>query len=156
MDTLQILTNQLKKIPDLVDDDNQIKKNLVAHKINHNDPNLIDLIFDNTTLKAKFFQRVGRAYILKKDLLIEFILSKNYLPDSYTKYPNKIGLNLGSSPGRGSVVLDFPFKDCLLEGGQSKQESQRDEIFFNQILAQDEITQLREPKVLSCHPPPPR
>jgi adenine-specific DNA-methyltransferase len=36
-----------------------------------------------------------------------------------------------------------------LEGGQSKEEQKREEIFFNEILAQDEITQLLEPKVLT-------
>ncbi|HNY45022.1 MAG TPA: site-specific DNA-methyltransferase, partial [Bacteroidales bacterium] len=42
-----------------------------------------------------------------------------------------------------------PFKDCILEGGQSREEDKREEIFFNEILAQDEITQLFEPKVLT-------
>lgn len=43
----------------------------------------------------------------------------------------------------------WPFKDCVLEGGQSKEEEKREEIFFNEVLAQDEITQLLEPKVLT-------
>src|SRR5690606_26759021 len=34
-------------------------------------------------------------------------------------------------------------------GGQSREEDKREEIFFNEILAQDEITQLLEPKVLT-------
>ena len=36
-----------------------------------------------------------------------------------------------------------------MEGGQSREEDKREEIFFNEILAQDEITQLLEPKVLT-------
>jgi adenine-specific DNA-methyltransferase len=47
------------------------------------------------------------------------------------------------------VALVWPFKDCILEGGQSREEDKREEIFFNEILAQDEITQLLEPKVLT-------
>jgi adenine-specific DNA-methyltransferase len=47
------------------------------------------------------------------------------------------------------VALVWPFKDCILEGGQSREEQSRDEIFFNEVLAQDEITQLFEPKVLT-------
>ncbi|WP_169310291.1 site-specific DNA-methyltransferase [Flexistipes sinusarabici] len=43
----------------------------------------------------------------------------------------------------------WPFKDCILEGGQSREEQKREEIFFNETLAQDEITQLLEPKVLT-------
>ncbi len=37
----------------------------------------------------------------------------------------------------------------MLEGGQSSEEGRREEIFFNETLAQDEITQLLEPKVLT-------
>lgn len=47
------------------------------------------------------------------------------------------------------MALVWPFKDCFLEGGQSREEDKREEIFFNEILAQDEITQLLEPKVLT-------
>ncbi|MBK8082221.1 MAG: hypothetical protein IPK25_19280 [Saprospiraceae bacterium] len=36
-----------------------------------------------------------------------------------------------------------------MEGGQSREEDKREEIFFNETLAQDEITQLLEPKVLT-------
>jgi adenine-specific DNA-methyltransferase len=50
---------------------------------------------------------------------------------------------------RNEVALVWPFKDCILEGGQSREEQKREEIFFNEILAQDEITQLLEPKVLT-------
>ena len=43
----------------------------------------------------------------------------------------------------------WPYKDCILEGGKSCEEQKRNEIFFNELLAQDEITQLLEPKVLT-------
>ncbi len=36
-----------------------------------------------------------------------------------------------------------------MEGGQSREEDKREEIFFNETFAQDEITQLLEPKVLT-------
>jgi adenine-specific DNA-methyltransferase len=41
------------------------------------------------------------------------------------------------------VVLSFPFKDCVLEGGQSKDDEKRKEIFFNEVLAKDEINHYR-------------
>ncbi|MCF7859339.1 MAG: site-specific DNA-methyltransferase [Candidatus Cloacimonetes bacterium] len=76
---------------------------------------------------------------------------KNYLNDSYTQYKNKVGLTIGGKylKQRNEVSLVWPFKDCILEGGQSSEEQKRDEIFFNEILAQDEITQLLESKVLT-------
>ena len=43
----------------------------------------------------------------------------------------------------------FPHKDCILEGGQEKEDTKRDEIFYNTILAPDEIDRLREQKVLT-------
>jgi adenine-specific DNA-methyltransferase len=50
---------------------------------------------------------------------------------------------------RGDVALVWPYKDCVLEGGQTKEEEKRHEIFFNEVLAQDEINRLLDPKVLT-------
>lgn len=47
------------------------------------------------------------------------------------------------------VVLSWPYKDCILEGGQTKEDTKRNEIFWNEILAPDEINRLTEPKVLT-------
>lgn len=76
---------------------------------------------------------------------------KNYLNDSFTAYKNKIGLTIDGKflNQRNEVALVWPYKDCVLEGGQSREEQSREEIFFNQTLAQDEITQLLDPKVLT-------
>jgi adenine-specific DNA-methyltransferase len=46
------------------------------------------------------------------------------------------------------VVLSFPYKDCVLEGGQTKDDQKRDEIFYNITLARDEVDRLQYPKVL--------
>ena len=50
---------------------------------------------------------------------------------------------------RGEVALVWPYKDCVLEGGQTKEDQKQTEIFFNEILAPDEINQMFEPKVLT-------
>ena len=50
---------------------------------------------------------------------------------------------------RGEVSLVWSYKDCVLEGGQTKEEEKRKEIFFNEILAQDEINRMFDPKVLT-------
>jgi adenine-specific DNA-methyltransferase len=75
---------------------------------------------------------------------------KNYLNNSYTAYKNKVGLTIDDKylSQRNEIALVWPFKDCVLEGGQSSEENKREEIFFNETLAQDEITQLLEPKIL--------
>ena len=46
-------------------------------------------------------------------------------------------------------MLVWPYKDCVLEGGQTKEEEKRKEILFNEILAQDEINRMFDPKVLT-------
>ena len=73
------------------------------------------------------------------------------MPTSYTQFRNKIGLNIGGKflRERGEVSLVWPYKDCVLEGGQTKDEEKRKEIFFNETLAQDEINQMFTPKVLT-------
>jgi adenine-specific DNA-methyltransferase len=73
------------------------------------------------------------------------------LNNSYTAYKNKVGLNIDGKylKQRNEVALVWPFKDCILEGGQSREEDKREEIFFNETLAQDEINQLLEPKVFT-------
>lgn len=46
-----------------------------------------------------------------------------------------------------SVELVFPYKDCVLEGGQTKEDQKRQEIFYNELLAPDDIDRLLYPKV---------
>ena len=50
---------------------------------------------------------------------------------------------------RGEVALVWPYKDCVLEGGQTRDEEKRQEIFFNELLAPDEINRMLDPKVLT-------
>ncbi len=71
------------------------------------------------------------------------------MPDSYTAFKNKIGLTKDDEfiKEKKEVVLSWPYKDCVLEGGQTKEDAARDEIFWNQILAPDEISRLLDPKV---------
>lgn len=71
----------------------------------------------------------------------------------YTKYGNKIGL-FSNSKGSfikndTSVVLNFPFKDAVLEGGMSKEDKGREERFLHVELDSKDIDTLEEPKVLS-------
>lgn len=81
----------------------------------------------------------------------QFIGAKDFLPDSFTSYKNKIGLTDGEHfiSTNKSVVLDFPYKDCILEGGQTKDDTKRKEIFFNETLAPDEIDILLKPKLFT-------
>ncbi len=151
MQTYQVLIKTLCQNPNFVSENGTLKKWLVLNKAQNFDEELIELLIENEELRNKFFISVKNSLIFKQDLFVQFLEQKNYLNDSYTQYKNKIGLTIDDRTlqQRNQVALIWPFKDCILEGGQSRDEEKRAEIFFNEILAQDEITQLLEPKVLT-------
>ena len=151
MKLYETLEQQLKKEPNFVTDNGELKKWVVLNKAQNFDEEIIGLLLDNAELKDKFFVNVKGTLVFKQNLFVQFLEQKNYLNDSYTQYKNKVGLTIDGKflKQRNEVALVWPFKDCILEGGQSREEDKREEIFFNEILAQDEITQLLEPKVLT-------
>lgn len=151
MKLYETLENTLKKEPNFVTDNGEIKKWVVINKAQNFDEELIGLLLEDKDLNEKFFFEVKGVTIFNQALFIQFLEQKNYLNDSYTAYKNKVGLTIDGKylKQRNEVALVWPFKDCVLEGGQSREEDAREEIFFNEVLAQDEINQLLEPKVLT-------
>lgn len=151
MNFYQTLENTLRKEPNYVTDNGELKKWVIINKAQNYDDELIELLLKDEILKQKFFKPIAGALVFNQHLFIQFLEQKNFLNDSYTQYKNKVGLTIDGKylKQRNEVALVWPFKDCVLEGGQSREEDKREEIFFNEILAQDEITQLLEPKVLT-------
>ncbi len=151
MKLYQTLKQALTKEQNYISDDGELKKWVIINKAQNCDAELISLLLDENDLKTEFFISVKDVLVFNQSFFIQFLEQKNYLNDSYTQYKNKVGLTIdGKYPKqRNEVALVWPFKDCVLEGGQSREEDKREEIFFNEILAQDEITQLLEPKVLT-------
>lgn len=151
MKQYETLEKTLKKEPNFVTDNGEIKKWVIISKAQNHDIELISLLLDDDELKEKFFIKVKDVLVFNQALFVQFMEQKNYLNDSYTAYKNKVGLTIDGKylKQRNEVALVWPFKDCVLEGGQSREEDKREEIFFNETLAQDEITQLLEPKVLT-------
>lgn len=145
------LREVLQQEPNFVSDGGEVKKWVVLNKAQSCDPELISLLLQNKDLQAYFFNQINDVTVFNQQLFVQFLEQKNYLNDSYTRFKNKVGLTIGGTylKQRNEVALVWPFKDCILEGGQSREEDRREEIFFNEILAQDEITQLLEPKVIT-------
>ncbi len=88
--------------------------------------------------------------IFKLNQFVELFTYKQYWEDSYTKFSNKIGLTAGGKfiDETADVVLDFPFKDCVLKAGMSKEDAKdSDEAFLNEVIAKTEIDTLLEPKI---------
>lgn len=71
----------------------------------------------------------------------------------YTRYSNKIGL-VNNATGSfinnaPEVVLNYPFKDTVLEAGMSKEDSGREERFLHIEIDKKDIDTLEDPKVLT-------
>ena len=113
---------------------------------------LIAKLLSHDGLKHNFFTEVEGVLVFDKVKFQKFVMNKRFLPDSYTSFKNKVGLTNEDgdflSESR-EVVLSWPYKDCVLEGGQTKEDVKRNEVFWNEILAPDEINRLTEPKVLT-------
>ena len=113
---------------------------------------LIAKLLSHDGLKRNFFTEVEGVLVFDKVKFQKFVMNKRFLPDSYTSFKNKVGLTNEDgdflSESR-EVVLSWPYKDCVLEGGQTKEDVKRNEVFWNEILAPDEINRLTEPKVLT-------
>jgi adenine-specific DNA-methyltransferase len=115
------------------------------------DKELIKLLLTDEKIKGFFFKDIDGVLVFDKEKFIKFIDNKEFLPDSYTTFKNKIGLAADGNYIAKSkeVVLVWPYKDCILEGGQEEPDEKRREIFYNEILAPDEIDRLLDPKVFT-------
>ena len=147
----EALIELLKTDSRFVDDEGELVKAAVIDLAWKIDRDLVKLLLGDPDIKGKFFDEIEKHWIFNINTFIEYISDKNFLANSYTRFCNKIGLNIGGKflRERGEVSLVWPYKDCVLEGGQTKEEEKRKEIFFNKILAQDEIDRLFDPKVLT-------
>ncbi|MFR9119880.1 MAG: DNA methyltransferase [Streptococcus parasanguinis] len=130
-----------------------LNKNKLAELARKYDPELLGLLMVDEEMKNHFFTTIQNGVLVfKKDVFLQFLNNKEFLPDSFTAYKSKIGLATNNSQylsENNSVVLNFPYKDCILEGGQTKEDSKRQEVFFNETLAPTEITRLLDDKVLT-------
>ena len=141
-----LLTNDKYKA-----DDGKLLKAVVYSDIMAMNDTLLTLLLSNEDVKETFFKDVQGTLVFDKQKFAWFMESKEFLPDSYTSYTNKIGLTHNGSfiSQTNDVVLDFPYKDCVLEGGQDKDDQKRSEIFYNETIASDEISRMLAPKVFT-------
>ena len=169
MNFKDLLLKLLKTDSRLLDSEGELMGNKIQDLADKTDEKLIEILLDNPETRAKFFLQIKDAFVFKT-ADFKFYIDENKIDNSYTQYENRIGL---TSKGKflkdsNDVVLDFPYKDCILEGGQSTEEgtdtyfewddkdqhytekqAKRKEIFFNSVLAKDEIDRLLEPKAFT-------
>ena len=157
----------LSEIPDFTDENKNLKINVIKDYADNGNVKLLEPLLKNPQTKKAFFTPVLDSFVFNTAKFKEF-LEYSSACNSYSKYlGQKIGLYMGDSSllDRNEVVLNFPFKDCVLEGGQRKEDgldtyyeyndkkgeyekkqSKRREVFYNEVLAQDEIDSLFSPK----------
>ena len=130
-----------------------LNKNKLAELARRYDPALLNALMGDEKVASHFFTTLETGIqIFKKDVFLQFLNNKEFLPDSFTAYKTKIGLATENGQylsENKNVVLHFPYKDCVLEGGQTKEDAKRQEIFFNETLAPYEINRLLDDKVLT-------
>lgn len=157
----------LKTIPDYITEEKELRYDKIKEAAENGSSVLIEPLLKDQKIKAAFFTPILDSFVFKTKDFKEF-LDYSSSNNSYSQYlGKKIGLYCGDSAlvERNEVVLNFPFKDCVLEGGQKKEdgidkyfkydekkkdyvetEDKRREVFFNETLARDEIDNLFEPK----------
>lgn len=151
MQNLQLELIKLLEKDDRFTAEGKLLKNKVIEAALQLDPSLLKLLLSHKSLKKHFFREVDSVLVFDKIEFQKFVSNKSFLKDSYTAFSNKIGLTSDDefiSEGK-DVVLSWPHKDCVLEGGQTKEDEKRDEIFWNETLAPDEIDRLLSPKVFT-------
>ena len=141
----------LKTENDFVDDTGELLRERVKRRAYDLDKDLITLLLRDEGVAAAFFEEIAGRWIFNNNKFVTYLNDVNFIDKSYTRFKNKIGLNIDGKylQERGEVALVWPYKDCVLEGGQTKEQQKRSEIFFNEIIAPDEINQMFDPKVLT-------
>lgn len=150
-------TNLLREIhkvllnfPKYWNKDSLLKNELIEDIRSYNE-NIIEALLSNELISDVYSIKLTSGLVFKTEDFISMLRYKSYWNNSYTKYTNEIGL---TSEGKylkynTDVVLDFPHKDSVLEGGMTKEEVGKQEIYYHNVIAKEEIDTLTSPKILS-------
>lgn len=135
--------------------DGSLKRANVIDDLDNYDKELISAILQDDFLRRNYTTQISGINFFEVDKLSDMLHYREYWEDSFTKYNNGIGLAVGDRYIKDSsdVVLNFPYKDCVLKAGMTKDdvESKEDanEPFLNEVLAHSELDELKEPKIFT-------
>lgn len=150
-DNFKVIEDLLKKDERLVADDGILLKNKIFELVNKMDEELIKLLLSDDKVKEMFFCDVDGIMVFDKSKFSWLIDSVNFVPDSYTLFSNDIILvDEYRNPVKNTsdVVLEFPYKDCVLEMDSTTDKDERNELFLNETIMRSEIDVLEKPKAL--------
>ena len=146
------LENLLKSNKEYIDENGKVIRDKVqsdALNLNHK---LLQLLLDDDYINKYFFVDINGVKVFDKVKFSWVLSNREFLPNSFTRFKNRIGLidaNGSFISSKNDVVINFPHKDCYLEGGQTKDDQKRKEVFLNETLNQNDIDVLLQPKVIT-------
>ena len=152
-DYFQHILNLLKQDERFFSIDGNFLRNAATQAAFQGDSNLIKILIADNYAAQNFFNDIDGFKVFDAKKFSYALNNYEFLPGSFTRFKNHIGIadsNENFISQSSNVELLFPYKDCVLEGGQTKDEQKRPEIFFNETLARADIDALLEPKVLTC------
>lgn len=152
-----IETSLMRKINTVLQDfeqfwiDGVLNKPKIIDAIKNYDSELLNRLLEDKEIKDTYSININGTIIFKQEDFIDFFRYKEYWNNSYTRFGNEIGL---SNEGKHlkyhtDVVLDFPYKDTVLEGGMTKEDKAKNEIYYHNVMAKEEIDILFSPKILT-------
>lgn len=147
---LKTIGSVLKNFPEYWEDETLLRSKVIEDVRSYHE-SVISALLSNDLIQETYSIKFGETVIFKTEDFIDMLRYKSYWDNSYTKYTNEVGL---TSEGKylkynTDVVLDFPHKDGVLEGGMTEEEVGQEEIYYHNVLAKEEIDSLFSPKVLS-------
>lgn len=151
-DLITTLKETLSEDKRFIDENGELIKASITSASMQLEPDFISLLLSNEMIKSVFFKEIDNVLVFDKVKFNWVVSNKQFLPDSYTKYKNKIGLSANDYDlitETKDISLVFPYKDSVLEGGQTNEEEQKDEVFYNEILSFNQVRNLLSPKALT-------
>jgi len=148
---IQYIKNLFKTNDKYTDKEGVLYTAKIFEDIDKMDINLILFLLKDDKAKEHFFEMQGESFIFNRVKLAELMTMKEYIKGSFTDYENKIGLIKKDDfiKTNDDVVLAFPYKDCVLQGGQTKDDDKSSEMFNNYIVESNKIDRMEDPKVLT-------
>ena len=150
MNTLiDTLNNLFKNDSYFLDEEGNVLQEKIKTSALKIDEHLLSLLLSNADCHKAFFKNCNGVEIFDKSQFLWTINNAEFLPSSYTRFKNKIGLvdSYGDYlVSKDDVTLSFPYKDCILECDSTVENERRDEIFLNEILSKNQIDVLLQPK----------
>lgn len=146
------LKNLLKTNSKYIDNDGNLIVEKVLKDISNIDIELIKLLLSNDEIKANLFTNIDGYMVFDHNKTEDILVTYSHDKQSKTAYKNQVRLANKYSyitKYTDDVVLSYPFKDCTLIGGATKDDDKSKEKFLNNIIDTSTITRLYEPKALT-------